>query len=103
MLFIQMLSRQLLDAFVAISSLFSMVMNAVKSFRPNVSSVLLVSLGVQQIGNMMVGLNLTSTKLDGLQSDVYIGASVLALCLTFVQLFFMILNKISERLRVVGA
>ena len=92
-------SKALIDIFVAISSLFSMVMNVIKSFKPNVSGALLLSLAMQQLGNMLVALNLTATKLNQQQQQWYIGASVLALGLTYLQFIVMFYKKISGRLR----
>lgn len=91
-----MLSKTSIDILVAVSSLFSMIMNAVKSLKPNVSMVLLFYLAVQQIGNMGVSINLTSTRLDEYQKQLYIGASVLAFSLTTVQFLLMMYQKFNE-------
>ena len=93
------LPRSIIDVFVALSSLFSMIMNGVKSLRPNVSGVLLMSLAIQQVGNMAVAVNLTSTKLEAYQQQLYIGASLIAFCLTCAQFFLMLYRKMSTRLR----
>lgn len=91
-----MKSLQFKGVLTATTTIISMMSNFYRSTIANTSPLLLVSLVIQQIGNMLVSLFLISTKLDDTGKPFFIGSSVLAFSLTMFQVFMIIAQKIYE-------
>lgn len=90
------------ESLSALAAFVSMVFNAIRSFKGNISAILLVSLFIQQVGNMLVAINYTSYTLPQDSQRLYLALSVIAGVLTIIQGFWMTVRKISERFSASG-